>query len=102
MKMTATQTMVRGVLACWVAGLAIAAATAPRAAAAASAAELRRDSATALQNLYAKEPAAKMLSEKAKGILVFPAIVKGGFMVGGQIGEGALWKKGKVTGYYNS
>src|SRR5262245_35078517 len=100
--MTARKTMVRGVLACWVAGLAIAAAVAPRAAGAASAAEIRRDSLTALQNLYAKETAAKLLSEKAKGILVFPSIVKGGFMVGGQIGEGSLWKKGKVAGYDNS
>ena len=74
----------------------------PRSAAAASAEEIRRNSATALQNLYAKETAAKLLGEKAKGILVFPSIVKGGFMVGGQIGEGSLWKKGRVAGYYNS
>ena len=85
------------------AGLAAAVASAPaRPAAAASAAELRRDSAAALKTLYASEPAAKMLSERAKGILVFPSIVKGGFMVGGQIGEGSLWKRGKVVGYYNS
>ena len=82
--------------------LATAAPVIPRAATAASAAELRRDSATALKNLYDKETAAKLLGEKAKGVLVFPSIVKGGFMVGGQIGEGALWKRGKVVGYYNS
>src|SRR4030095_5170625 len=74
----------------------------PRGADAASAAEIRRDSLTALQNLYDKETAAKLLGEKAKGILVFPSIVKGGFVVGAQIGEGSLWKKGRVAGYYNS
>lgn len=74
----------------------------PRPAAAASGAELRRDSAAALRNLTETETAARLLSEKAKGILVFPSIVKGGFMVGGQIGEGVLWKKSRAVGYYNS
>ena len=69
---------------------------------AASAAEIRRDSQAALEKLYANETAAKLLAANAKGILVFPAIVKGGFVVGGQIGEGSLWKNGKVAGYYNS
>jgi lipid-binding SYLF domain-containing protein len=82
--------------------LALAAPLVPHAARAATAEELRRDSAAALKNLYATEPTAKMLSEKAKGILVFPSIVKGGFMVGGQIGEGVLRKGDKVVGYYNS
>ena len=82
--------------------VALTASALPRRAVAASAAEIRRDSLTALQNLYDKETAAKLLGEKAKGILVFPSIVKGGFVVGGQIGEGSLWKKGKVVGYYNS
>lgn len=92
----------RVLMSAWV-GLAVLMASAlPRAATAASAAEIRRDSSTALKNLYAKETAAKLLGEKAKGVLVFPSIVKGGFMVGGQIGEGALWKNGKVAGYYNS
>jgi lipid-binding SYLF domain-containing protein len=40
--------------------------------------------------------------EKAIGILVFPGIVKGGFIVGGQYGEGALIKDGKTVGYYNT
>jgi lipid-binding SYLF domain-containing protein len=71
-------------------------------AAAASAAEVNRDSKSALEKLYAKSSLAKTLSEKAAGILVFPGIVKGGFMVGGQYGEGALLKGGKTTGYYNT
>ena len=74
----------------------------PRFAEAASAAEIDRDAKIALQNLYAKTPAAKTLGEKAQGILVFPSIVKGGFLVGGQFGEGALMQDGKTAGYYNT
>ena len=77
-------------------------ATAPRPARAAAASELNRDSAAALSKLYARQPSAKVLGQKAKGILVFPSIVKAGFMFGGQIGEGALRRNGKVAGYYNS
>lgn len=74
----------------------------PNNARAATAAEINRDVKSALENLYAKSSAAKTLGEKAKGILVFPGIVKGGFMVGGQHGEGALLKGGKTAGYYNT
>lgn len=69
---------------------------------AASAKEINRDVDAALKALYAKSPAAKALGEKAVGILVFPSIVKGGFLVGGQFGEGALRKGGKTVGYYNT
>jgi lipid-binding SYLF domain-containing protein len=74
----------------------------PDLALAASAAEISRDANNSLKILYAKSPAAKTLGEKAKGILVFPGITKGGFMVGGQYGEGALFKGGKTAGYYNT
>ncbi len=69
---------------------------------AATAAEINRDVKIALDSLYAKSPSAKTLSEKAKGILVFPSIVKGGFMVGGQFGEGGFLRGGKTAGYYNT
>jgi len=69
---------------------------------AASAAEIDRDAQKALEDLYAKSPSAKTMSEKAIGILVFPGIVKGGFIVGGQYGEGALIKDGKTVAYYNT
>jgi len=68
----------------------------------ASAAEINRDAKSALEKLYAKSPKAKTLGEKAKGVLVFPGIAKGGFMVGGQYGEGALFKDGKTVGYYST
>jgi lipid-binding SYLF domain-containing protein len=69
---------------------------------AASAGELDKGAKEALNQLYAKTPSAKVLGEKAKGILVFPGITKGGFIVGGQYGEGALMKDGMTVGYYNS
>ena len=74
----------------------------PNPAQAASAAEIDRNANNALASLYAKTPAAKVLGEKAQGILVFPSITKGGFMVGGQFGEGALIQGGKTVGYYNT
>ncbi len=74
----------------------------PTPASAGSAAEISRDSKAALQKLYAKSAAAKALGEKARGILVFPRIVKGGFIVGGQYGEGSLFEDGKIMAYYST
>jgi lipid-binding SYLF domain-containing protein len=73
----------------------------PRPAMAANAAVIDRDAQAALSALYDKEPAARMLGEKTKAILVFPDIVKAGFIVGAQYGEGALLVNGKIKAYYN-
>ena len=54
----------------------------------------------ALEALYQKTPAAKKQAESAKGILVFPDIIKAGLMIGGQYGVGALRVAGKTEGYY--
>ena len=67
-----------------------------------SAEKIDGDVKIALEKLYAGSSAAKTLGEKAKGILVFPSIVKGGFIVGGQYGEDAFLKAGKTVGYYNT
>jgi lipid-binding SYLF domain-containing protein len=67
-----------------------------------TAAEIDRDVDASLDKLYSREPAAKALAAEAKGILVFPGIVKGGLIIGGQYGEGALRVKGKTAGYYKS
>jgi lipid-binding SYLF domain-containing protein len=69
---------------------------------AATAEDLDRDAAQALQTLYKVNPAADAISKKARAILVFPKIVKAGLVFGGSYGEGVLMKGGKVTGYYNS
>ena len=74
----------------------------PAPALAASAAEIDREARKGLQDLYAKNPKAKELGKKAKGILVFPGIYKAGFMFGAQYGEGALLKGGRTVGYYNT
>jgi lipid-binding SYLF domain-containing protein len=68
-----------------------------------SAAEIDRDVDYALQSLLESNPAARNLAAQAKGILVFPNIVKAGFMVGAQYGRGgALRVRGQTVGYYNS
>jgi lipid-binding SYLF domain-containing protein len=67
-----------------------------------SATDITRESSAALQNLYASNPEARLLGRRAKGILVFPGIVKAGFLVGAQYGSGgALFKNGRTAGYYN-
>lgn len=69
---------------------------------AAGKAEIDRDVDTALQKLYDTSPEAKMLAGQAKGILVFPSIVKAGFILGGQYGNGALRVNNVSTGYYRT
>jgi lipid-binding SYLF domain-containing protein len=69
---------------------------------AASAAGIDADVDAALMKLYEEQPVAKVLAEKAAAILVFPNMVKAGFVVGAQYGEGSLRKKGRTVGYYNS
>ncbi len=44
----------------------------------------------AITQLYAAIPAAKQLAPRARGMLVMPDVVKGGLIVGGSYGEGAL------------
>ncbi|MGB5748315.1 MAG: lipid-binding SYLF domain-containing protein [Desulfobacterales bacterium] len=73
-----------------------------KSAAAASAAEIDREVKSTLEDLYRQSASAKAMGQKAKAILVFPSITKGGFIVGGQYGEGALLKAGKTAGYYNT
>ena len=67
-----------------------------------SAAELNRSAQNALQQLYAKIPAAKAIGKEAHAVLVFPGITKAGLGIGGQYGEGALLKGGKAVAYYNT
>ncbi len=39
---------------------------------------------------------------RAKGVLVFPKVIKAGFGIGAEYGEGALRIGGKSVGYYNT
>ncbi len=54
-----------------------------------------------LERFYAQVKGAKEFTKTAKGLLVMPNVVKAGFFVGGQYGEGALRVGGKTEGYYN-
>ncbi len=76
--------------------------SAPNRALADSASEIDRKVTEALKTLYDTTPGAEVLGEKAKGMLVFPKVVKFGFLAGTQLGVGALLKEGKSTGYYQS
>ena len=67
---------------------------------AATAAQLNADGQAALNRLYAQSNRASRYARDARAILVFPKIVKAGFMVGGQGGEGVLFVRGKPAGYY--
>lgn len=69
---------------------------------AASAKEINRDADASLVKLYERVPEARALSQQAAGMLIFPSIVKAGFLFGAQYGEGVLRVKGRNAGYYNT
>ena len=85
------------------AALAVALTLVPRGSAlAATAEELESNATAALAQLYKNNDVARLLRPDAKGILVFPRIIKAGFLFGGAIGEGVLRKGDDSAGYYNS
>jgi len=55
----------------------------------------------AIEELYQHSSAARELAAKAAGMLVFPKVIKGGVVVGGEYGEGALLVGGATIAYYN-
>jgi lipid-binding SYLF domain-containing protein len=65
-------------------------------------AELTKDAQAALSSLYAKVDGAKALGAKATAILTFPKITKAGLGIGGQSGEGVLFKSGKAVAFYRT
>jgi len=73
-----------------------------RPALAADVTKIEQDAKAALADLYESTPAAKVLGEKAKAVLVFPSILKAGLIIGGQGGNGALFVDGKVVGFFNT
>lgn len=56
--------------------------------------------ATTMTTLYDSAPGSKELAAKAKGMLVFPRVVDGGVIVGGEYGRGALIVDGRNVGSY--
>jgi lipid-binding SYLF domain-containing protein len=63
---------------------------------------LEADAEYALQMLYDTSPSAAEMGKSAKAVLIFPEVVKIGFMFAGGFGEGVLIKDGKVQGHYNT
>src|SRR6516225_6041847 len=55
-----------------------------------------------LSRLYTTVKGSKELVAKANGVLVFPSVIKVGFVAGGEYGEGALNVGGKSVGYYST
>lgn len=85
-------------LALLVLGLALAA---PLPARAASAEQIDAKVDLAYAQLLADSPTAQALDQRAVAVLIFPDIVKGGFGIGGQFGQGALRQAGATVGYYS-
>jgi lipid-binding SYLF domain-containing protein len=84
--------------------LALAAAIGPLAITAAHAdkrEQLAADGVRALHKLEATEPRSRFFARHAKAVLIFPSVLKAGFVFGGETGNGVLLVDGKPDGYYN-
>jgi lipid-binding SYLF domain-containing protein len=68
----------------------------------ATADDLTTDCRRALQQLVAQNPAAAKCKSKALAVLVFPEVVKAGFVLGAQGGKGVLFIHGKPDGRYRT
>ncbi len=69
---------------------------------AASAREIDTSVDVTLERFYKEVGSGKKLVQEAKGALVFPAVYKAGFGIGGEYGVGALLIKGKAVDYYST
>jgi lipid-binding SYLF domain-containing protein len=67
-----------------------------------SAEEINVEVTHALRKLYANNAIARALGQKAVAVLVFPSIVKAGFVFAAQYGRGALVEDGVIVGYYST
>jgi lipid-binding SYLF domain-containing protein len=69
---------------------------------AASATEIEIKVDAAMKRFYAEVGGGKEFAAAAKGILVFPDVIKAGIGIGGEYGEGALRIGGKTVAYYST
>jgi lipid-binding SYLF domain-containing protein len=65
-------------------------------------ASLTSESRAALSQLKSQNSAAAKVSSRALAVLVFPNVVKAGFMVGAQEGQGILFVQGRPNGRYRT
>ncbi|MDX1425106.1 MAG: YSC84-related protein [Kiloniellales bacterium] len=63
--------------------------------------EINNAADAAWSELVAENPAARDLAKDAKGVAIFPDIIKGGLIVGGETGDGVLRVGGDNAAYYN-
>lgn len=56
----------------------------------------------ALERFEKEVGGGKRFLESAEGVLVFPSVIKAGFGIGGEYGEGALRIDGKTVDYYST
>lgn len=57
---------------------------------------------TTLARLYKSAPDSRALVERAKGVLIFPSVIRAGFILGGEHGDGVLRVAGHNEGYYST
>ena len=67
-----------------------------------SAAAINSEVNLALNDFYSEVIGGKNFLDKTKGYLVFPEVVKAGFGIGGEYGEGALIVNKRIVAYYNT
>ena len=65
-------------------------------------AAMDRDVDATLSRLYSTVPGTREMVQRSAGVLVFPAVVGGIFVVGAEYGKGALREGGTTTGYYST
>ncbi len=70
-------------------------------ASAASKDEIDAEVRESIEAFYQHTSAGKELAQKAKGMLVFPKVIKAGIGIGGEYGEGSLLIKNKPVAYYS-
>jgi len=66
-----------------------------------SAEDLKVKAEEAVQNFKAADPGLTNFFAKAAGYAILPGVGEGGFIIGGEHGDGALQEGGKTVGYYS-
>lgn len=69
---------------------------------AASATEIDIGVSETLKKFKTEVPGGAQFLSRAKGVLVFPKVIKAGFGIGGEYGEGALLINGATVDYYST
>jgi len=77
-------------------------ATLPSTSSAASPTEINIGVDETLKRFRHDVPGGNAFLKRAKGVLVFPTVLKAGFWIGGEYGEGALRIDGVTRSYYNT